>query len=135
MRKKKYLIIIFILSLFLGLGVNNVYAGFDVDGRITSPGGAGTVVSGGLPNPINAGKPAPVSWQIVIGRIIQAILGIVGSLALVMFVYGGFVWMMAAGNNEAIQKGKNVLVWATVGLIVIFSSYALVNMVFTGLGV
>ncbi|OGF25319.1 hypothetical protein A2331_03835 [Candidatus Falkowbacteria bacterium RIFOXYB2_FULL_34_18] len=89
----------------------------------------------GIPNPLNYGKAAPVSWQILVGRVIQGILGIIGSLALLMFVYGGFIWMMASGNNEAIQKGKNILMWATVGLVVIFSSYALVRLVFTGLGI
>lgn len=68
------------------------------------------------------------------GRIINAVLGIVGSIALVMFIYGGFSWMTAAGNQEAVTKGKNILIWATVGLIVIFSAYALVNFVFTAIG-
>ena len=67
-------------------------------------------------------------------KIINAVLGIVGSLALVMFIYGGFIWMLAAGNKERVQKGKDVLVWATIGLVIIFSAYALVSMIFTGLG-
>jgi heme/copper-type cytochrome/quinol oxidase subunit 2 len=65
----------------------------------------------------------------LIGTIINAIMGIVGSLALAMFIYGGFTWMTAAGANEKVQKGKDILIWATVGLIVIFSSYALVYFV------
>ena len=89
----------------------------------------------GLPNPLNDGKAGPVSWQILIGRVIQAIMGIIGSLALLMFVYGGLVLMMAGGNNDSIQKGKNILMWASVGLVAIFSSYALVQMVYSGLGI
>ena len=73
--------------------------------------------------------------NILIGQIINAVLGIVGSLALVMFIYGGFVWMLAAGNNEKVQKGKDILVWATIGLVIIFSAYAIVKFVFQGLGV
>lgn len=73
--------------------------------------------------------------NILIGKVINATLGIVGSLALVMFIYGGFTWMLAAGNDQRVQKGKDILVWATVGLIVIFASYAMVRFVFTGLGV
>ena len=60
------------------------------------------------------------------GANFNAIMGIVGSLALAMFIYGGFTWMTAAGASERVQKGKDILIWATVGLIVIFSSYALV---------
>ncbi len=64
--------------------------------------------------------------QVLIGRVIQAILGLVGSIALLMFVYGGFMWMTAAGNEERVKKGKDVLVWASLGLAVIFASYIMV---------
>ncbi|MCK5510829.1 hypothetical protein KAI65_04810 [Candidatus Parcubacteria bacterium] len=49
--------------------------------------------------------------------------------SVVGFIYGGFVWMMAAGSNEKVQKGKDILVWATLGLVVIFSAYAVVKFV------
>ena len=78
-----------------------------------------------LDNPLGA----DVTPQTFIGGIIRAILGIVGSLALVMFIYGGFIWMTAAGNAEQVARGRNILVWATIGLIVIFTSYALVRFV------
>ena len=73
--------------------------------------------------------------QTLIGKIINAVLGVVGSIALIMFIYGGFTWMTAAGNEQSVAKGKEILIWATIGLVVIFSSYALVKFVFTGLGV
>lgn len=63
----------------------------------------------------------------LIGQIIQGVLGIVGSLALAMFIYGGFVWMTAAGNDQRVAKGKSILTWATIGLVVIFTSYAAVR--------
>ena len=85
-----------------------------------------------LDNPLGESNPNP---QALIGKIINAVLGIVGSLALAMFIYGGFTWMLAGGNSEAVTKGKNILVWATMGLVVIFTSYALVHFViFEGLG-
>ncbi|MCK4554394.1 hypothetical protein KAU19_05550 [Candidatus Parcubacteria bacterium] len=67
--------------------------------------------------------------QALIGRIINAVLGIVGSIALAMFIYGGFTWMTSSGNSEKVQKGKDILIWAALGLVVIFASYALVNFV------
>jgi hypothetical protein len=83
-----------------------------------------------LPNPLTGvGSP-----QILIGKVIVAALGVVGSLALLMFIYGGFIWMTAAGNQEMVTRGRNVLIWATIGLIIIFSSYAIVKFVFQGVG-
>ena len=67
--------------------------------------------------------------QALIGRAISAILGLVGSLALIMFIYGGFLWMTSAGNPEQVKKGKETFVWAIFGLVIVFFSYALVNFV------
>ena len=79
-----------------------------------------------LSNPLGEVKTP----EALIGKVIKAVMGIVGSIALVMFIYGGFTWMMAGGNAQAVDKGKSILMWAAVGLIVIFSSYALVQFVF-----
>lgn len=70
----------------------------------------------------------------LIGNVINYVLGIVGSLALVMFIYGGIVWMTAAGNEKSIDKGKNILMWAALGLAVIFLSYALTRFVLQVIG-
>lgn len=71
--------------------------------------------------------------QQIIGKIISAVLGIVGSIALIMFIYGGLTWMMAAGNAQNVDKGKNILMWATIGLVIIFSAYALTKFVLNGM--
>jgi len=70
------------------------------------------------------------------------VLGLVGSLALAMpvprsasivgFIYGGFTWMLAAGDSGKVQKGKDILIWATIGIVVIFSAYAVVRFVLEG---
>jgi hypothetical protein len=82
-----------------------------------------------LTNPLGTTTTVPL----LIGNVITAALGVVGSLALLMFIYGGFTWMLAAGNDEAIKKGKGILLWATIGLIVIFGSYSLVNFLITSI--
>jgi len=83
-----------------------------------------------LPNPLGTGVDK-TSIPVLLGKIIQSVLGVVGSLALVMFIYGGIVWMLSAGNQERVTKGKQILIWATVGIVVIFTAYALVKFVLT----
>lgn len=78
-----------------------------------------------LQNPIGVDDP-----NVLIGQVINGVLGIVGSLALVMFIYGGLLWMLSGGNAETVRKGKGTLVWATVGLIVVFTAYAAVRFIF-----
>ncbi len=90
--------------------------------------------SGDAPTTITLDNPLHVTdVPTLIGRIIKAILSVVGSLALLMFIYGGFYWMLSGGSTEAIAKGKNILIWAAVGLVVIFTSYALVSFVIESL--
>ena len=67
----------------------------------------------------------------LLGRIISSVLGVIGSLALVMFIYGGATWMLSGGNQEKVTKGKQILIWATLGLVIIFTAYALVKFVLT----
>lgn len=82
-----------------------------------------------LPNPL--GATTGTSIPTLLGKIIKSVLGIVGSLALVMFIYGGITWMLSAGNQEQVTKGKNILIWAAAGIVIIFISYALVKFVLT----
>ena len=89
----------------------------------TNQGGSGNKVN--LSNPLGYTSP-----NTLIGKVINGALGIVGSIALAMFIYGGLTWMTAAGNNEKTQKGKDILIWATLGLIVIFSSASILSFIF-----
>lgn len=75
-----------------------------------------------LPNPIGEADP-----RVVLGRAINGALSIVGALSLTTFVYGGFVWMLSFGNPEMIKKGLSILTWGFYGLMIIFSSYAIIN--------
>lgn len=64
-----------------------------------------------------------------IGNIINAIFGFVGSIALLLFIYGGFSWMTAGGNAEKVKKSRDTLVWTALGLVFIFLSYAIASIV------
>lgn len=89
-------------------------------------GGGGAFIT----NPLGSGNNDP---RTIVGNVIKAILGLVGSLALAMFIFGGFTWITSAGNDEKVKKGKDMIIWATFGLAVIFASYAIVNFVIEAL--
>lgn len=60
---------------------------------------------------------------------------IIGSLAFVFFVYGGFTMILSFGSAEKFKKGQQVLVAAVIGMIIAFGAYALVNFLLVSLGV
>lgn len=61
----------------------------------------------------------------------QWILGITGSLALLFFVYGGFLFLTSRGSSDQVQKGKTILTQATIGIIIIFGAYLAINFLVT----
>jgi len=91
----------------------------------TSP--ASTSPSGGnsnaLINPLGSG----VTIESFIGRLIKAILGLSGSVALLMFVWGGFQYLWSGGDDAKVKKGKETLKNAVLGIVIIFFAYTLVN--------
>ncbi len=77
-----------------------------------------------ITNPLSVG-----SFQELIGVVINNIMGIIGSIALVMFIAGGLIWLTSGGNATKVKQGKDIIIWAALGLALIFSSYALVRFV------
>ena len=67
--------------------------------------------------------------QELIGMVINSVLGVVGSLALLMFVYGGLTWMTSSGSQERVKKGKDILIWSALGLIVVFGAYGVTKFI------
>ena len=59
--------------------------------------------------------------------ITRYLFSVVGALFLIMFIYGGIVWITSQGNSEKLKKGLDIFVAAVLGLVVVFSAYMLVN--------
>lgn len=70
----------------------------------------------------------------IVINVTKIILGIVGSLTLLMFIYGGFSFLISAGSSEKVSKAKGILTAAVIGLIIVFSSYIIIKFVLATLG-
>lgn len=57
--------------------------------------------------------------------IVNALLGFLGIIAIVIILWGGFRWMTSAGNEEKVGEAKKVITAGIIGLIIIFISYAI----------
>ena len=44
-----------------------------------------------------------------------------------MLVWGGFEWLTSAGNDEKVKSGTQTMVWAVIGVILVFASYLLLS--------
>jgi len=59
------------------------------------------------------------------------LLSIVGSVTLLMFVYGGFTWLTSAGNSEKIKRGTSIMTNTAIGLVIVLGAATVIYSVGT----
>jgi hypothetical protein len=62
--------------------------------------------------------------------IINYALGIAFFVAVIYLIYGGFLYITSAGNEESAEKGKNAIVYSLIGIVVIVLSFVIVSAVY-----
>jgi len=67
---------------------------------------------------------------VIAGTIINSLLGLIGIVFLALVIYGGFLWMTARGNADQVKKAQTMMVQATIGTIIIFAAYSIVDFLF-----
>ncbi len=71
---------------------------------------------------------------VTITRIINVALGLLGIVAVVIILIGGFKWMTAGGNEENVAGAKKLIFSGIIGLAIILSAYAIASFVINRLG-
>lgn len=61
--------------------------------------------------------------------VINLILMLLGILAVIMIIIGGYRYVTSNGDEGGIKSGKNTIIYACIGLILAIMSYAIVNFV------
>lgn len=82
----------------------------------------------GLPNPIKCPDAT-----CLVSQVIRYILGVIAVIATLMFIWGGVMMLTSGGNAEQVKKAKETLVWATIGILVILISWAVIRFVLAGI--
>jgi len=63
--------------------------------------------------------------QTKVGQIIGTVLAFIGVLFLLLMIYAGISWMLSEGNEQQVSKAKSLLINAIIGIIIVFSAYAI----------
>ncbi len=63
-------------------------------------------------------------------NLINVALTLLGTLCVVLLIYGGFIWLWARGNQEEVQRAKDIIQGTIIGLIIVLASYGIVRYVF-----
>ena len=107
----------------------------------TKKSSSGTKVTGPvtrvrLTNPIGGtekNREGQTDIRVIVGGVVRQALTLLGSLAFIVFIIGGAYWLTSAGNSERVKKGSQTMLWAAVGMFVIFASYGILAAVIGGI--
>ena len=69
----------------------------------------------------------------VFKQITNTIIYIVGSIAVIMLIIGGIKYVISGGDAKKVTDAKNTVLYAIIGLVICFFSYAIVNFVINSL--
>ncbi len=100
---------IFALSIF---ATGDAFAGFGVDENIKL-----------------ADANDDVSLKTSIVTMLNYFMGFIGILLVAIIVYAGFLIIVSQGEEEELTKGRTMIVYAIIGVVIIFLSYTIVNFI------
>ncbi len=90
------------------------------------------LTAGGLcvpKSPFNSGIASEKTLSGLISTILKILLTLAGVIAVVFIIIGGFRYMTAGGNAEQAEKGRQSLINAIIGLVVIILAYTIVTVI------
>ena len=62
-------------------------------------------------------------------NIVNVIIGVLGIVAVAVIILGGITYMTSNGDAKKVQKGKDIILYGVIGLIIVILSAAIVNFV------
>jgi hypothetical protein len=144
--KKTFLASLLFLTFFFAFSTLSIHAQRDAsqnlgDGNSQNSGdnttgntGDGTAgndsvgINFNIPNPFNSrvGDSLFGLMKAIINNIVMPIGGV---LAVLAFIYSGFLYVTAGGNETKIKTANNALLWASIGTAVLLGSWVLANVI------
>jgi hypothetical protein len=85
-----------------------------------------------IPNPLGSTN---TFGNLIADKIIPAIVGIIGSLATIMIIIAGILYLTSAGSPERINTAKKALMYAIIGIVIAVAAGTIAAVIKTTLGV
>lgn len=91
-------------------------------------------ITADAPDSIKAQTGDEGDFKVLLLRIVNFFLTFLGVIAVLMVIYGGILYITAQGDSGKADKGKKIIMYAIVGIVIIMLSFALINTVLGGFG-
>ena len=104
--------------IFLPAFASSIYGGAGPDIGLAYPGATGLANS---------------DVRITVAKILRIAMSLLGTIFVVIVIWGGYEWMTAGGNDQQIGTAKKRIYAGVIGLALILSSYAIASFVVSSL--
>jgi TRAP-type C4-dicarboxylate transport system permease small subunit len=61
----------------------------------------------------------------IVGNVVRIFLSLLGVIFICYTIYGGFLWMTAAGNDDKVTQGRNTIRDGIIGIVVTLGALAI----------
>lgn len=72
---------------------------------------------------------AAQSLPFQIGLLVRGIMGVLGVIFLILVVYAGYKWLLAAGDPNQVKEAHKLLLNSVIGLILTTAAFIITNFV------
>ena len=91
------------------------------------PAAAQLIDAADSPSNIQSATGSEGSFRVIARTIVNFFLFFLGLVATIFVIYGGFLYVTSGGDDQGVEKGKKILLYAAIGIIIVLVSFALVN--------
>ena len=88
-----------------------------------------------LINAVYAASEADKLMKSINAKILNPLIGLFISLAVVFFLYGVIEFIAGAANEDKRTEGKKHMVWGIIGLFIMVSVFGIINLIMGTIGV
>jgi NADH:ubiquinone oxidoreductase subunit 6 (subunit J) len=73
----------------------------------------------------------------MLANVFSVILTLIGITGFVMIIYSAFIMLTSAGKSQQVEKSRNTITFAIIGIILALSAFIIINIIanFTGVSV
>lgn len=71
----------------------------------------------------------------ILAIFVQSVLGLIGMVFMILIIYGGFLWMTAAGIEDKITKAKKLILASVIGLAIVMAAFGIATFIINALGI
>ena len=72
-----------------------------------------------------AGVDTQSTLESKVASIVNYALSLIGLVFLLLMVYGGYIWMMARGDEGEAKRAKDIITMGVIGMAIVIAAYAI----------